>query len=193
MIQQVAEEYEISRTPARESMVRLRDDGFLSETNSRKFCVAEIKMDYIRVFYALRLILESAAINNSVGQTPKKKIGEMRCCSRKMAEALSVKDYSEFFKQDELFHIKILSLKSNILVDNIYKNICDHQQQIRYLTAGIETRISSAVSEHDRIADAIETGDVQTAVSCLHDHLQKTVEDIDNLRTYSPMFASIIK
>lgn len=193
MVQQVAEEYDISRTPAREAMVRLRDDGFLSETNSRKFCVAEIKMDYIRDLYALRLILESAAIRNSVGQVPKEKIDEMRICSRQMEDALEAKDYSEFFKKDEEFHLKLLALKSNILVDTIYKNICDHQQQIRYITAGIENRVSVAVSEHDLITNAIESGDAETAVSYLNHHLTKTVDDIEHLRTYSPMFASIIK
>lgn len=193
MVQQVAEEYQISRTPAREAMVRLRDDGFLSETNSRKFCVAEIKMDYIRDLYALRIILESAAIRNSVGQVPKKKITSMRLCSQKMDNALAAKNYSEFFKLDEQFHLQILSLKSNLLVDSIYQNICDHQQQIRYITASIENRISVAVSEHNLITDAIESGEVEAAVNCLQGHLNKTVEDIEHLRTYSPMFASIIK
>ncbi len=51
MVQQLSKDFGISRTPVREAVVRLRDDGLVEESDGRKFRVSEITWRMIDDIY----------------------------------------------------------------------------------------------------------------------------------------------
>ena len=58
IVQDVAKEFNMSRTPVREAMVRLRGEGLLIDSTGRKFKVSNISWDFICGLYQARKLIE---------------------------------------------------------------------------------------------------------------------------------------
>lgn len=192
-VQQVAAELDISRTPVREAMVRLKEDDFLEETQSRKFRVREITWKYIEDLYDLRFLLESTAISKSIDVVTEEQVNKLREYNEKMCRALAAKDYQNMFDYDYSFHAVILALYDNQLMQNVGMRFRDHQQQIRFITTGIERRMLIAGNEHESIIDGIARHDANAAIASLSAHLHGTVDDFAQLRRENVLFGSFIK
>ena len=63
MVQQLSKDFGISRTPVREAVVRLRDDGLVEESDGRKFRVSEITWRMIDDIYETRQALEGLVVS----------------------------------------------------------------------------------------------------------------------------------
>lgn len=192
-VQQIASELDISRTPVREAMVRLKEDEFLEETPTRKFRVRGLTWKYIEDLYDLRFLLESTAILKSVGTVTEEQISKLREYNEKMCEALTEKNYQSMFEFDYSFHTAILALQDNLLIQNVGMRTRDHQQRIRFITTGIESRMKISEIEHDRIIDGIVRQDADAAIEALRVHLHGTVDDFAQLRRENVLFGSFIK
>ena len=63
MVQQLSKDFGISRTPVREAVVRLGDDGLVEESDGRKFRVSEITWRMIDDIYETRQALEGLVVS----------------------------------------------------------------------------------------------------------------------------------
>lgn len=194
MVQQLSKDLEISRTPVREAMVRLRDDGFVEETTGRKFRVTEVTWEFIRDLYRVRIILETTAVRGAAETITKADIKKLRSFISKMEKTFSAADFDELIETDMAFHNYILSMLGNSIVTEWMDRMYDHQQRIRYLTSGIAGRLEESIGEHKIFVESLENGDFTKAERLLREHLETTVEDIQLYRTSGNyVAASIIK
>jgi len=191
--QELSNEYGISRTPVREALVRLREENFLRESSGNKFVVSEITWKTIEDLYKLRVIMESASIRAAKGKITKDCIARLRKETEKIQTALDNRNYHEMFLADQNYHNEILSICDNMFMKDIYRNLSDHQRRIRFLTAGIESRLQNTVKEHNRITDCLEKGDIENATRYIEAHFDGTLADLKHLREINPMFNNAIK
>ena len=192
MVQQLSKEMEISRTPVREAMVRLKEDGFVEEAPGRKFRVTGITESYIRDLYELRIMLETAAVRQSAGKITKAQINAFRALVKKMERAYNSNDRAALMDYDLDFHNNILSLFKNAIITEWMCRMRDHQQRIRYLTSGIAGRLSESLEEHAAFVDSLESGDYALAEAQLREHLVATLEDIENFRKSGSGIAALM-
>ncbi|MEG0751297.1 MAG: GntR family transcriptional regulator [Oscillospiraceae bacterium] len=192
MVQQLSKELEISRTPVREAMVRLKEDGFVQEASGRKFRVTEVTWEFISNLYKVRIILETTAVRESANTITKLQIKALRQLVNRMEKSLKSGDYDGLIETDMDFHNYILSLLNNSIIFDWMGRMKDHQQRIRYLTSGIEGRLAESIVEHSRFVDSIEHGDFAKAEAMLREHLETTVNDIQKYRSGGNHIASSI-
>lgn len=57
----LAEQYEVSRTPVREALVRLASEGFLRKGAYRSYVVADVSLEIFRDLFQIRILLEPTA------------------------------------------------------------------------------------------------------------------------------------
>ena len=183
LVQQLAIEYNISRTPVREALVRLKEDGFVEETEGRKFRVSEITWAQITDLYNVRKLLESQALKEIGNRLTKKQISHLKTIISNMESNYKKAEFSSFFDNDLKFHDYILSLYNNQVIMDWMRRIQDHQQRIRYLTLNIQSRLPESIKEHQRIVEHLESGDSTKAVEVLNNHLDAAVADMLKLRS----------
>lgn len=183
MVQQLAAEHDISRTPVREALVRLKEEGFVEETQGRKFKVTEVTWTQITDLYQIRKILESHALIEVGGRITKKQISVLEALTESMEKSYKSGDHSSFFENDLEFHNFIFELYGNKMVIDWMRRMQDHQQRIRYLTAMMDNRLKESIAEHRSIVKYLKEGDGQMAATVLNAHLDAAVNDIMHVRS----------
>jgi DNA-binding GntR family transcriptional regulator len=182
--QQLASELNISRTPTREALVKLAQEGLLTRTDSRKFQVAEVNEDYITDLYDLRECFETTAVTQIFSKINQKDIDILENQLSEMNKALMEGDVDKFFNLDNHFHNYFVNLYNNKLMISFMNQLMDKQQRIRYITFYISNRMNETINEHRQILDGIKEGNLDSTIRSIHDHLEivkkLTIEFINN-------------
>ncbi|MEQ8194564.1 MAG: GntR family transcriptional regulator [Rhodospirillales bacterium] len=167
---QLAQDLGVSRTPIREAMCRLEQEG-LVRTVARKgtFVVRKTKseiIDMVVVWSALesmaaRLICEKASD------------GEIASL-RKMFANFEGKELraniDEYSETNIEFHQRILNLGGCGLMVEITENLFIHLSSIRAHTIGDDDRYSRSIVDHMNIIEALEARDTELAARLALEH-----------------------
>jgi DNA-binding GntR family transcriptional regulator len=194
MVQQLAAEHDISRTPVREALVRLKEEGFVEETQGRKFKVSEVTWAQITDLYQIRKILEAQALIEIAGRITGKQVSALEALTKSMEKDYKNGDHSSFFENDLKFHNFIFELYGNKMIIEWMRRMQDHQQRIRYLTATMDSRLKESIAEHTSIVKHLREGGGEMAAKVLSAHLDAAVSDIMHVRSGQlPISRTMIK
>ena len=148
MVQEQANEMGISRTPVREAMVRLREEGMLTEATGGKFRVSQITWSFIKDLFDARLILESHSIRHIEKYRPENLLEDLRQSIEALRGYVENDQVYESFVEDNHFHQIIASCSDNLIIRDWLEKLGAHQLRIRFLAVQIPGRMEYTVKEH---------------------------------------------
>lgn len=167
----LSERLGVSRTPIREAIAMLEQDGFVRAVPRRGIIVVrrtktEI-VDMIRAWAAL----ESMAARLIANVARKSDIAALRDFFRDFSDDRRPQDHiEEYSKANIAFHQALISLsKSPVLID-MTNDILLHVRGFRQLTIGRADRIAVSLPEHMAIIEALEERDTERAEKLARDH-----------------------
>lgn len=194
MVQEQANEMGISRTPVREAMVRLREEGMLTEATGGKFRVSQITWSFIKDLFDARLILESHAILHIEEYRPKNLLEDLHQSIEALREYVENGQVYQSFVEDNHFHQIIASCSDNRIIRDWLKKLGAHQLRIRFLAVQIPGRMEYTVKEHHDIYMAIRNEEYELAVEKLKLHLVTSLEELDkNRKNPMSIISNLIK
>jgi len=167
----------ISRTPVRESILKLMQEGFIENVRSRGFLVSEITAQYIQESFQLRFIIECGTVREVLPFVNRDKLNEIK--NNFIASGNpSNNDSDIYFMSRDKIHFCIFEMMNNSRLTNIYRNIQDHIIRIRnYFNNKIDKdRAVISFNEHIEIIDSLLTGDAVRAENALRNHLSRAME-----------------
>lgn len=182
MVQQLSKEYGISRTPVREALVRLKEEGLVTAADGRKFQVSYITWKLIKDIYRARQTVEVSSVANAAAHYCDELGNGLTEVSERMKKSYEQGQYSDYFEADNGFHEMLLEYLDNEVISNWMGKISDQQQRIRYATMGISTSMQISFNEHMAMIKAIREGDVEAAKKGMEEHLERALRDILKLR-----------
>lgn len=173
-VQTLAKDMSMSRTPVREALVRLSQEGLVEPCDGRKFRVVEISLKQILDIYDIREDLECLAINgilrsDAIDET----INELQTFWEQSRKSLAEGDFDAFFADDLGFHLVLIRRYGNKIMLHFFNSLTDHIQRIRYLTLPMNNRLECTVDEHAEILDALKRRDAEAACTALRKHLSR--------------------
>ncbi|MGP8120324.1 MAG: GntR family transcriptional regulator [Xanthobacteraceae bacterium] len=167
----LSERLGVSRTPIREAIAMLEQDGFVRTVPRRGIVVvrkskAEV-VDMIRAWAAL----ESMAARLITTTARKKDISALRGFFKDFGkDRLPQEHVEEYSRANIAFHQALLALsESQVLVD-MTNDILLHVRGYRQLTIGREERLARSLPEHLGIISALEDRDTERAEKLARDH-----------------------
>jgi len=175
-IKSICEEFNISRTPLREAMVKLKKDGLIDIIPRKGAVVKGITARTIREFYELRYIFEAHAIEELCGSPDRDKvcrqIKEILLCQKK----LKPHQKSEFIILDDEFHWTLIKWLDNQRLNGLFESIQKQLEEagLKYLTKHTDAVL--AQSQHWEIYEAIKRGDSVAAKEALKHHIDSMKE-----------------
>ena len=178
----LAEQLGVSKTPIREALTRLEQDG-LVETTSFKGAAATVYSRHdLEEIYELRELLEVAAVRRateSMNDQDRARLEQLCAESRALSTAQHADRLSELLTEfDQLLFAQITNSRIRALVDNLQA----HLSRIGRLTTDIPGRIGESIAEHDRILEAVMAGDPDLAEQQLRAHIRSVREaQLDSL------------
>jgi DNA-binding GntR family transcriptional regulator len=171
--QELSERLGVSRTPIREALTRLVQEGYASFLPNRGFTCKEIRMQEAEELYDLREALEAFAVEKAIENLTDTAVGELRdrmnCYGRDVHNRFT-RDRLVF---DQDVHLAIARLSGNETLQTMLSHVFE-RIVLKRRTDGIydSARGTAAHQEHLRLLDAIERRDAAAAVAVARGHIQ---------------------
>ena len=176
---EISKQLDISRTPIREAIRILLDNGLLEKKGS-KVIVKPITLDDISEILEVREAIEKMSIDIIINKNKglsKEQLSELKEIHTKLYNDISSGDFTSNFKYDELFHSKLIEYSNNSRLVNISQRISLQGQRLRWITLLTPNRYLETIDEHSVIISGIETLDFQTTVGAISSHLGNSREN----------------
>ncbi|MDH5409841.1 MAG: GntR family transcriptional regulator [Alphaproteobacteria bacterium] len=181
---QLSEQLGISRTPLREALVRLEQEGLVNIIPRRGiFIVRKTKREIVE------LIIVWAALEGMAARLATQNASAEDIASlRKMFPAFSTGDQpaniDEYSERNIEFHQTILRLGGCGLLVDMADQLFLHVRSIRTQTIGEADRATRSVKDHRQIIEAIEARDTDLAERLVREHALDLAAHIDKNVSY---------
>ncbi|MDT0541715.1 MULTISPECIES: GntR family transcriptional regulator [Streptomyces] len=179
----------VSRTPVRESLILLAQEGLVQIFPKIGSFVSRVDPAQVADAQFLREAVELTSLDDLPPQLDPAVVEELRDNLKRQQRAdLGLE---EFFELDEAFHQGLMRLSGH---GNVWSTVAaakGHLDRARRL--GLHENVSPAVfaAQHHEIFDAVLGGNVQLARTSMRVHLRAVFSDIERIRAHSPeLFAS---
>ncbi len=161
----------VSRTPIREAVAMLEQDGFVRIVPRRGIFVVKKSrteiVDMIRAWAAL----ESMAARLITSVARKQDISALRDVFKDFsADRLPQDHIEEYSRANVAFHQALLSLSESPVLVDLTNDLLLHVRGYRQLTIGRADRIKVSLPEHLAIIEALEDRDTERAEKLARDH-----------------------
>lgn len=170
----LSERYEASRTPVREALFRLRQEGFI-EKSGRQLHVKEFTFPEVEELYQLREGLEKMAVRLCIERASNAELDEIQAQLDSYHEFDVENDYESFNEHANLFHRSVSALCGNIMIQKQLEAIHDKALAINARYWRVGNSVDEAYNEHGYILRAIRERDVTVAEAAIRAHIQGIV------------------
>src|SRR5215212_8009560 len=179
--EQIAEQLQVSRTPAREAFVRLHADRLLTRFSDGGFYVAEIDLFDLRDLYELRLTLELRGITRAAEDGI---LHDRQALVALREEWLAIQQAppepdGSFIELDESFHLALLRSSGNLALVEVLESVNVRIRPVRTYDFLTEDRITTSTAEHLAIVDALLDRRISLAADRLREHIGASLEVVE--------------
>ena len=168
---QVAVELGVSRTPVREALCRLENEGFVRNIPRRGAFVARKTKKEVLEMITVWAALESMAARLITENATAEEIGTLRelfsSFDEDGAAQARIDEYSE---TNISFHQALFRLSRCDLLSEITENLFLHMRSIRMRTIVEKDRASRSIIDHMSIIEALEARDTELAERLVRQH-----------------------
>jgi len=169
--QVLAEMFNVSRTPIREALERLYQEGFIIHHPNRGFFVAQIDEDEARQLFELREGLELHAFRMSVERGRKFDLRRMKAINKDYRLAVQGSHSQQRMSLDRDFHVALAAHCQNSFLLKALEGIFE-RIMLKLRVESYPTLPSKAYDEHVEILQAIADGQFTTVSSLLSVHIR---------------------
>ena len=170
-IEELSKEMNISRTPIREALLRLKQNGFVVSFSNVGFFVRAITRDDFEDIFELRQLIESYATVKFVEQCTEDKLQGLLDVHKqcvKEAEAGNVKAFNEY---DIRLHDMLIRCLGNKKICDVYDNVADLLYRLRVYALNSSENITHSLKEHENLIRAIERKDIAGSKLAMEEHI----------------------
>lgn len=155
----LSREIGVSRTPLREALSRLANEGAVRAVPRRGFFVRALTAEEVRAIYPIRSILDPAALRLA-GIPPATRIAQLRELNRELAECTEPR---EAVRIDDELHLQLVADCPNPVLIELIQQFMWRTRRYELGLMRKRVNMAGAVATHERIFQALEAGDLDLA------------------------------
>ena len=171
--QELSERLGVSRTPVREALTRLVQEGYVSFLPNRGFTCKEIRIQEAEELYDLREALEAFAVEKAIAKLTQASLDQLRKKMSSYGRDVQKRFTRERLVYDQDVHLQIIRLAGNETLTNTLSHVFE-RIVLKRRTDGLydPARGLTAHEEHMRLLDAMQQRNVSAAVAIIREHIQ---------------------
>lgn len=173
--EKLAEELQISRTPVREALLRLEQDGILTSSSRGGFSIHRMTNSEVKELYQARAAIEGQAVRILAVENSREKNRALRETIER-EENIGSSSVRSYFEANRKIHRRIVELTDNRYLIEMFDNIWNRGVSYNLFAAIEKLDLSMSLGDHIRLVDAIETGDPTVALDTIIDHITHGLE-----------------
>lgn len=177
----LAEQLGISRTPLREAIARLEQDGLVTVAPRKGVYVQRKSLAEILEMIVAWAALESMAARLASERASDAEIASLRKIAAKYNDGKAKTRISEYSDDNIRFHQRILEISKCALLKDMADGLFLHMHAVRLRAMGEGDRVERSVVDHAEIIEALEARDADEAdrrvrehTMRLHEHVRRT-------------------
>jgi DNA-binding GntR family transcriptional regulator len=168
---EVAARLGVSRTPVREALYRLRDEGYIDVASKSGWTVRPFEFETYERLYEVRAVLEAAAVKKLCEMVPAPALDELKDAWF-VPQSERLDDGREVGRLDEAFHATLMAAAANPELARVHGEIADRIRIVRRLEFTVPERIAKTYAEHAQILRAILRRKLDQASLLLRTHIE---------------------
>jgi len=180
--------FKVSRTPVRESFLRLAQEGLVQVLPQRGTLVSLIDTALVEEARFMREHLERAVIRLACAEFPKLFLLELQNNLRLQQECVHNKDNQGMFALDEAFHRILFDGCSKSNTWSNMQQMNGHLNRSRMLRLVDDSHWENLYEQHRLMAEAVEAQDAETADRLMTLHLTQNITDQALLKEKYPHY-----
>lgn len=180
----ISEELGVSRTPLRDAIHRLAQEGYIDVIPSKGFQLHKMTQEDLMHTYEIRCALEGFCVVRiaRAHDSPEAKKTLHALESLILDQKSTTGDIDTFAAYDTEFHKRIVSFVKNPLFSATFEAYRYNMHTQTLISLQHEGRILNTIMEHEKILDCMKAGDEWGSYNAAVHHIgmAQTLIDIDN-------------
>lgn len=166
----------VSRTPIREALRRLEQEGIIEETAKGCIVVGISEQDLTDIFL-IRSKLEGLSASIAADKCSEEQLSELKEAMELQEFYHEKRDAEQIKKMDNRFHKTLYKIAGRSFVDTLLPL---HKKVQKYRRASVEnrSRAAASVAEHRCIFEAIAAKDAEAAQKAMECHIHNAYQHI---------------
>jgi DNA-binding GntR family transcriptional regulator len=183
--QQLADDLGMSRTPVREALIRLQDEGLVELIPRRGMRVVPLSPQEMQEIYEVLTALEVAAVELAARQTlTDRDLAPLDDALQAMETRLAADDLDGWADADARFHNALINLSGNKRLAGLAATLADQVHRARMVTLRLRPRPVRSIEEHRAVLEALRAGDGTRACKQHRRHRRRSAQLLLDLLSY---------
>ncbi|MGH6925920.1 MAG: GntR family transcriptional regulator [Propylenella sp.] len=166
----LSQELAISRTPVREAITLLEQEGFVRSSPRRGIFVVKKTKAEILEMIAVWAALESLSARLATQRASDEELQGLQQLFTDFEHEKPADHLSEYSEANVAFHQAIIRLGGCKLIADITENLFIHMRAIRKVTIGQDNRAERSIRDHRNIIKALIARDADLAERLVREH-----------------------
>jgi DNA-binding GntR family transcriptional regulator len=159
----IANALNVSRTPVREALIQLSDEGILDKIPRKGFVVREVTLNKVKEIYSIIGVLEGFAASLAVSKITEIEIDQMESLIKQMDRCIEANDYKSYYKLQLQFHEIFINSSKNSeligLIDMLKRKFIKQDYISEEKNENLMTAIVETNNEHKEILNLFKLQD----------------------------------
>ncbi len=183
--QQLADDLGMSRTPVREALIRLHEEGLVELIPRRGMRVVPLSPEDMREIYEVLTALEVAAVElASQRSLTDEDLTSLDDALQAMETKLGEDDLDGWATADASFHKALITLAGNKRLALMAATLADQVHRARMITLRLRPRPILSIQEHREVLEALRAGDGARACALHRRHRRRSAQLLLDLLSY---------
>ena len=183
---EIAQVLGVSRTPVREALIRLSEEGLVDIYPQYGTFVSPIRTESMLSAQFIRESLECSVIRELAARPSAAVIADIEALIAEQARAVEAGDHLKFYDYDERMHQAFSTACGRQQVWRFIQGAKVHVDRVRHLALPQDLGFRKLVEEHRAILAAIAAGSPEQADAAMREHLQRLVQALPDIQAKHP-------
>mgnify|MGYP000317082024 CR=1 FL=1 len=177
---ELCERLQVSRTPVRQALVRLQQEGYVEVQFRSGWRVLPFDFEQFEQLYDLRQVLEATAVQRLCSGDARVDQALLRRLEGiwLVPEDERSQDGTEVSQWDEAFHCALVEAAGNREMARVHQQVTEQIRILRRLDFTQRPRITATYDEHGRILGAILARHCEEAQLLLRTHIEESKAEV---------------
>ena len=155
----LAEIFNTSRTPVREALAQLKNEGLVCHKPGTGLVVSEVSIEDIEELMGIRRVLEEYALDQALDNMTEADLLQLELFINQSKYYLEKNDIDAVFEHNTKFHDYILEKSCNKRLQTILGSLMDAILRFRIMTLHYPGNSQASIKRHERLVQAMRDGD----------------------------------
>ena len=160
---ELCEEFGVSRTPIREALGMLVENGLVDKQSYKGYSVKQPNLEEMAEIYDVRLPLELYVVEWLTKNGMRSDVWENLCTIWQEMSNTLLEDITDVTTKDEEFHETLALCTDNQMLIQYLKNLAERLHWIRMTDITSSARFQLTCEQHIEILECIKAGNVECA------------------------------